>query len=1364
GNPAVTYDHIFNRCAFTGAADGYGPLVETGIVPHPVPFGTGDVGEDVLIPSATHHAPDGAVTLEEAYWCSLASARAMPPPTDIIAVEDWAIATQQMFQLVDQMGDDMFGLDGFVLWDINGNLDLETRDASEPLGALDLGLARTVANDEEGDALTPLSDLRKLEATATPDKVVADLSVATLAHTTAGVEDYVEYLVTVNDADYGMCFDRGSLAVYDYSNGRYMTADEGSVAYDLATGVIHLELRIANLFDATLPANVHARSRYTNCTNAAVPQEDDRVPDAGEISTSEDDDTTNPGLNEVRVRLDGPGGTVANGVATLNVAAKTWSFDPAGALADGTYTATAEHWFDDGTGLARVEGPVGITFTVGAPDTTPPTAPANLFALPTGSTSISLTWDAATDDTGVAQYRVYRAGAPGVPTLPANLVATTPGLSLVDGGLAPSTDYYYVVVAEDAAGNDGPASNEAHARTADPPPVTETVTLRLDGTFLAELTVDTVGGPDPATWTTSLDTASISNGFHDLRAAYDDGRGGSDEDAVRFNVQNGVAIAILDPADGDPVGQSFTATGGASNAAPGSTVQLRASNGNGVVQDWTQAAFDGSAWSVALQGMPFGALTLDARLRDGTLTVAEDSVQVQVVDTDHLLIQTANGIPVGDDPIGPLSGTVDVQGASHLAPEPDPRANVPPVAVITDPLVVGRGLSASGATSYDPDGSIVSWAWDLGNGDHRSGAALSYAYPDPGTYTLTLTVMDNRGAIGQAQLGPFEVTDTTPADFVVDAGDSQFVRIGSLLTLSAAAYGAALPVSFAWDTDANGAPDRAGQSIQVDTTGLAPGARSYTVSAVDSTGGAGTDTVQVFLYNPSTQRQTFQQLVPLGLPDELAGAGGADQATFHHSMEVPPGSTSLDLVLDWTIYAEVTPEGAPVFGRGGPNDLDLYATSPDGLEINSADFNRPEEIHLTDPAAGTWDLRVESFVVLADTYTLTADLGVAPPNPVPRPNQVNDVCFETDAQTLVASATVATGDALTGAWDLDGDGAFDDATGFEATTNFPADGAAHLVRFRATSAAGYRATIYLGVRHLADCPDAPSVVVVGIADTGINPYHRDFAGELLPDATLRAYTTADPEVRLPDDAPVYHKLTGDLLPFTKHPSRYIPGFPADMPALKLTLGGGYYEAQDTTAVWGRGHAAIPLGKWFWIPGTKIIAAIDTTDAAPVNSLNPDSIPILDQDGHGTASASTAAGNFWGSCPRCVLVVTEGLGGDTLLYNYPWIDFISVSGGSLGNVGTPVLTDVASNKAAAERGQTISYAAGNGIDLSFVTPEQTYLSESVGPDWNIRVGAVSKSSNNVVHGTGKPVDWSSYGSGSIAAACPNNYSGNCGHSG
>jgi len=65
------------------------------------------------------------------------------------------------------------------------------------------------------------------------------------------------------------------------------------------------------------------------------------------------------------------------------------------------------------------------------------------------------------------------------------------------------------------------------------------------------------------------------------------------------------------------------------------------------------------------------------------------------------------------------------------------------------------------ASAYDPDGSVVSYNWNLGNGTTSSVFNPTVTYQSPGNYTVTLTVTDNAGATATAAVS-INVTSPTP--------------------------------------------------------------------------------------------------------------------------------------------------------------------------------------------------------------------------------------------------------------------------------------------------------------------------------------------------------------------------------------------------------------------------------------------------------------------------------------------------------------------------------------------------------------------------------------------------------------------------
>ncbi|MBV1849409.1 proprotein convertase P-domain-containing protein [Catellatospora sp. NEAU-YM18] len=97
-----------------------------------------------------------------------------------------------------------------------------------------------------------------------------------------------------------------------------------------------------------------------------------------------------------------------------------------------------------------------VTGGGGGGDTTAPTVPGNLRATGTTSSSVSLAWDAATDNVGVTGYDVYQGG-----TLATSVSGTTATVT----GLASGTAYTFTVRARDAAGNTSAASGAVTATT-----------------------------------------------------------------------------------------------------------------------------------------------------------------------------------------------------------------------------------------------------------------------------------------------------------------------------------------------------------------------------------------------------------------------------------------------------------------------------------------------------------------------------------------------------------------------------------------------------------------------------------------------------------------------------------------------------------------------------------------------------------------------------------------------------------------------------------------------------------------------------------------------------------------------------------
>lgn len=118
--------------------------------------------------------------------------------------------------------------------------------------------------------------------------------------------------------------------------------------------------------------------------------------------------------------------------------------------------------------------------TPNAPDTTPPSAPSNLTASAT-STQINLSWNASSDNVGVAGYYVYRNSA---------RLATVNTTSYGDATATAGVTYTYYVVAFDAAGNISPQSNQVSASLTNSPPPTTLNFIPSDDAYVRHLYPD----------------------------------------------------------------------------------------------------------------------------------------------------------------------------------------------------------------------------------------------------------------------------------------------------------------------------------------------------------------------------------------------------------------------------------------------------------------------------------------------------------------------------------------------------------------------------------------------------------------------------------------------------------------------------------------------------------------------------------------------------------------------------------------------------------------------------------------------------------------------------------------------------------
>lgn len=71
---------------------------------------------------------------------------------------------------------------------------------------------------------------------------------------------------------------------------------------------------------------------------------------------------------------------------------------------------------------------------------------------------------------------------------------------------------------------------------------------------------------------------------------------------------------------------------------------------------------------------------------------------------------------------------------------------VPTAVVGGDRTLFVPEVNFDASNSWDDDGAVVQWNWDFGDGTEIAhGAVVTHAFPDYGTYTITVTVIDDEG-------------------------------------------------------------------------------------------------------------------------------------------------------------------------------------------------------------------------------------------------------------------------------------------------------------------------------------------------------------------------------------------------------------------------------------------------------------------------------------------------------------------------------------------------------------------------------------------------------------------------------------------
>lgn len=121
--------------------------------------------------------------------------------------------------------------------------------------------------------------------------------------------------------------------------------------------------------------------------------------------------------------------------------------------------------------------------------------------------------------------------------------------------------------------------------------------------------------------------------------------------------------------------------------------------------------------------------------------------------------------------------------------------NKPPTANITSPndgsnYNISQSITFEGRNSEDPDGDLISYNWDFGDGNIGSGQTTNYTYNNSGAYDATLTVVDNDGDSNTAST-TINVSSAPPEnkDVILSLAQGRPVSYGDWFKLKIDGYG-----------------------------------------------------------------------------------------------------------------------------------------------------------------------------------------------------------------------------------------------------------------------------------------------------------------------------------------------------------------------------------------------------------------------------------------------------------------------------------------------------------------------------------------------------------------------------------------------
>ena len=263
-----------------------------------------------------------------------------------------------------------------------------------------------------------------------------------------------------------------------------------------------------------------------------------------------------------------------------------------------------------------------------------------------------------------------------------------------------------------------------------------------------------------------------------------------------------------------------------------------------------------------------------------------------VVSDDVILVEPEFHCCIIDVEVGP-DGSIWFSTAFKLYRYSD--TSLPPIASFTvnpSTALVGASVTFNAFASTDPDGTIVSYAWDFGDNRTGTGMITSHPYATEGTYNVTLTVTDNDTLKGTARrtvtIQPAPGPRPPTADFVATPS---LTTPGASVTFDGAVSSDSdgTIVSYVWQFG----DSLVGNGVTVNHAYANSGLYTATLTVVDNQNLSSTAAHQVMVATPPDAAFTFSPATAyIGLSVTFDGSTSTDQSASIRSYTWDFGDSS----------------------------------------------------------------------------------------------------------------------------------------------------------------------------------------------------------------------------------------------------------------------------------------------------------------------------------------------------------------------------------------------------------------------------------------------------------------------------------------